>query len=487
MDSSKKFIPQHQKVFNTIADRIRFRKYKYGEKLPAMQALCDEFGVSPITVKTAIKKLREAGMIKTVRGNGAFAVWKRENDYYYSSVPAISRSSVITHSLFSPTPAYEYTMSQLADTFMRNNPHIRVKFVKIRPKGADDPYLQMIAGGDLPNCGEFFWHAVYARLNALYPLEQLEDFQELQSDLLPQAAYPTADGDNNNHIHALYVYLGLPSFYVVNPDLFRRCGMKTPQQNLPVQTFYSFMQRFAEKSGNPAFYAAAINAPESYRNVKFYLEMMGQDVFADNYSANSISCFHRIFGTESAVLALEYLRKMQESGRMLFQQSHEYFALGKVGVLPCGSSWTINLIDMLNPQLEYLALPHLPVGTNNIYRPFHAGFSVGIFRRSITSDAQLAATWEWLRFFFHRRSQYLLSQTLKIPVRKDADSYLQEQRPLTNQLGKQLLANSVPQHDFVGQRQCYSIAGQRIRLFLQSKTSPEKCLREIQDALSYLR
>ncbi len=486
MDSSKKFIPQHQKIFSTIADRIRLRKYKYGERLPPMQSLCGEFGVSPITVKTAIKKLRDADMIKTVRGSGAFVVWKRENDYYCSSTPPAVRKQVITHSLFSPTPAYEYAMSSLADVFMHNNPHIEVRFIKTRPKGAEDPYLQRIASGDLPNCGEFFWHAVYARLNALYPLEQLEEFLELQADLLPQAAYPTTDGDNNNHIHALYVYLGLPSFLMINSELFKKCGMRMPSQNLAMQSFYSFIQCFAEKVRSPALYAAAINAPDGYHNVKIFLELMGQDVFAEDYSANSIECFRRIFGTESALLALWHLRKMQESGQMMLSQSHEYFALGKVGILPSANSWSLNLIDMINPGLEFFSCPHPPLGRNRIYRPFHAGFSVGIFRRSITSDAQLAATWEWMRFLFHKRSQYLLSQTLKVPVRKDADSYLQEQRPLTNQLGKALLANSVPQHDFVGQRQCYSIAGQRIRLFMQSKTSPEKCLREIREALSYL-
>lgn len=488
MSKQKKFVPRHRQIFDLLRERIRTRIWKYGEKLPSMEKLCKEFSVSPITMKTVLRNLRDEHMIRTVRGSGTYVSWKKENDYYANLETASSsnRHQVI-HSLLSPSPAYEYMMNQLADTFMRNNPHISIRFVNIRPEDTADPYLLRIQNGDLPTCGEFYWHSLYAKQNALYPLEKLPDFPELQEELHRHAFYQTADEDQVPHVHALYIYLGIPSFLILNCDLLKQTGFKPPQTSVTWSQINRVVRAFAKSGQKAPFYATALNTPHSYHGVKSYIELMGQDLFNSTYQPDSIESFYDIFNTESALIGLEHLRKLQERGKLLRHRAHEYFALGDVGVLPFASSWTLNLIDMMSPSLNYFAYPHPPVGRNRLYRSFHSGFSVGIFRRGVKSETQLMAAWEWLRFFFHRRSQYLLSQTLKLPVRKGVTPYIQESRPFIDNLTKHLLVNSVPQPDFVGLRQVFTIVGQRIAFLLQGKSSPEKCLTEIKETLNCQR
>ena len=197
------FVPLHRKIAATLAERIRKHEWKYGEKIPSIKSLCEEFGVSSITIKAVLKNLQSNGMIRTVKGSGSFADWTREKDYSLRAINSRQRSGKvqITHSVFSPTPLHKYIVRQLADTFMRNNPGITVNIVDIRPQDTNDPYVEMFLSGNPPTCGEFFWHSLYSKKDALYPLEELPEFDELTRNLLPQAVYPTENSRGEKHIH----------------------------------------------------------------------------------------------------------------------------------------------------------------------------------------------------------------------------------------------------------------------------------------------
>lgn len=57
-----------------VADDVE-RRIKAGEierKLPAERDLADEYGVSYVTVRSAMKLLRERGVIITIHGRGTF-------------------------------------------------------------------------------------------------------------------------------------------------------------------------------------------------------------------------------------------------------------------------------------------------------------------------------------------------------------------------------------------------------------------------------
>jgi GntR family transcriptional regulator len=56
----------------TIRDRILSGKLLPGAKLPSERDLCDQFGVSVITVRTALSKLENEGLILRKAGKGTF-------------------------------------------------------------------------------------------------------------------------------------------------------------------------------------------------------------------------------------------------------------------------------------------------------------------------------------------------------------------------------------------------------------------------------
>lgn len=486
MKQPQPFLPRHRAIYEILRGRIRSRYWKYGEALPSREALCREFAVSAITIRTALRNLQRGGFVHSIRGRGTFACWKKEQEYYLSAAPAAGRRLEITHLLFAPNPACSYLMNMLAEAFMEKNPLVTVKFSEIRPRGMADPWLQLISTGNLPQCGEFFWHAAYAQQDALHPLEQLPDFEELKQELHPGALYPTKDGSGESHIHALYLFFGVPLFMIFNVDHLEHAGMRVPYKPLSWPQIFRISRAMAERKPGAATYAAGLFAPYSYHGVKPFIELFGQDLFNRNIPVTDPDSFAAIFQTESAPAGLELLEKILPRGRTLLHKCDEHFALGEVGFLPLASSWCLNLLEMMNQEQRYFISPIPPVGENRKYRSFHSGFSVGIFRNGIASNEQLLATWEWIRFLFHRRSQYLLSQDFRLPVRNGVESYLQKANPLLYAMARNMLRNSVPQPDFTGMRRAFACTGRRITAFLQGELSAGGCLDAIREELKYL-
>jgi DNA-binding GntR family transcriptional regulator len=54
-----------------LSSQIRDGRYQVGDELPPIAALADEFQVSHMTVKEALRLLRERGVISTSRGTRA--------------------------------------------------------------------------------------------------------------------------------------------------------------------------------------------------------------------------------------------------------------------------------------------------------------------------------------------------------------------------------------------------------------------------------
>lgn len=64
-------------VYDYFYLRFQTRCYQYGDCLPTMEALCREFGVSPQTIKTAFRRLREEGYLTTMRGRPAKVAFRQ--------------------------------------------------------------------------------------------------------------------------------------------------------------------------------------------------------------------------------------------------------------------------------------------------------------------------------------------------------------------------------------------------------------------------
>ena len=65
-------VPLHRQLFLVLHDEIARGALAPGESLPTEQALCDQFGVSRITVRRALADLADAGLIERRQGVGSF-------------------------------------------------------------------------------------------------------------------------------------------------------------------------------------------------------------------------------------------------------------------------------------------------------------------------------------------------------------------------------------------------------------------------------
>ncbi|QPC95747.1 GntR family transcriptional regulator [Mesorhizobium sp. INR15] len=62
----------HETVRQEIMRRVSAGEYDVGEALPSAATLADEFGVSAITIKRALRDLQPAGILRSVPGLGTF-------------------------------------------------------------------------------------------------------------------------------------------------------------------------------------------------------------------------------------------------------------------------------------------------------------------------------------------------------------------------------------------------------------------------------
>lgn len=71
-------VPLYKQIVKSLLDEIEQGVYREGDKLPTEAELMDQFGVSRITVRSAIKELEEAGTVERTRGKGTFVTMSRE-------------------------------------------------------------------------------------------------------------------------------------------------------------------------------------------------------------------------------------------------------------------------------------------------------------------------------------------------------------------------------------------------------------------------
>ncbi|WP_058309068.1 FadR/GntR family transcriptional regulator [Gracilibacillus massiliensis] len=63
-------------VFYQMKRKILDDSWGLGDKIPSEKELCDMFGVSRVSVRSAIQKLRSVGLIDTFQGRGSFVTKK---------------------------------------------------------------------------------------------------------------------------------------------------------------------------------------------------------------------------------------------------------------------------------------------------------------------------------------------------------------------------------------------------------------------------
>lgn len=65
-----------EEVFYQIKKKILNESWGLGDKLPSEKELCEMFGVSRVSVRSAMQKLKSIGLIETYQGRGSFVTKK---------------------------------------------------------------------------------------------------------------------------------------------------------------------------------------------------------------------------------------------------------------------------------------------------------------------------------------------------------------------------------------------------------------------------
>lgn len=65
-------VPAYLRIEAALGDRIAAGVYRPGEQLPPESRLCREFGVSPMTLRRALARLADRGLVSAEQGRGTF-------------------------------------------------------------------------------------------------------------------------------------------------------------------------------------------------------------------------------------------------------------------------------------------------------------------------------------------------------------------------------------------------------------------------------
>ena len=475
MKEKKKFEPRYTAIHDAILHSMREGKWIKGDRLPTEKELCSAYGVSRITVVRALSELEKERLIERRRGSGSYVLWTPDFEYYKLKSPRIIRSGRIriVHSLLGASLQYRFLMKLLAETFMNVNPDVEIEFLYLKPE--KDPYLPRIAKGNLPTCGEFFWHAAYVERDALLPLDTLDGFESVWKNLLPTVP--------EGAVYALPAHIDIPNFLMINMKLVEDAGLHLPKPPRTWHQLFRLQKELSGRLGNSA-HTLGFMLPDSWHNVKSFAELLGQEILSGDPDPYSREIFNQIFFTEGAEKGLRILQNLRDGGGVTFNMPHEHFALGEIAILPFASSWDLDLLQFLNARFPIQCCPIPPVW-KSVYRPFCAWFSLGLFREGIHSIAERNAAWSWLKFLLLPSSQQLSTvRSFHFSVLRDGmRSFSEEEFSEARALADRQIRYAVPQFDFPGIRPAYAEAGVFLREFLLGKYDAEECLQKLRKSI----
>ena len=70
--SPAKLMPKYEQVALLVEQQIDEGRFGPGDRIYSIRQICEEFGVGDVTAKTALRRLSDRGLVRTVAGSGAF-------------------------------------------------------------------------------------------------------------------------------------------------------------------------------------------------------------------------------------------------------------------------------------------------------------------------------------------------------------------------------------------------------------------------------
>jgi DNA-binding GntR family transcriptional regulator len=82
--------PRYAQIFNTLSRRMQAGKYPVDMRLPTESELCEEFNASRFTVREALRRLVEQGMVQRRQGAGSVVVSTTPQAQYVHSLSSLN-------------------------------------------------------------------------------------------------------------------------------------------------------------------------------------------------------------------------------------------------------------------------------------------------------------------------------------------------------------------------------------------------------------
>ncbi|MFG6654309.1 GntR family transcriptional regulator [Scandinavium sp. M-37] len=148
--------PRYRQIADTLRDRVQRGELKPGDALPTESALQEEFAVSRVTVRQALKQLTQEAIIESIQGSGSYVKEERVNyDIYQltSFYEKLADRNVDTHSDVRVFEAIDASHELAATLEVAEGAKIwhvkRVRFIKQKPVTLEETWMPLTLFPDL--------------------------------------------------------------------------------------------------------------------------------------------------------------------------------------------------------------------------------------------------------------------------------------------------------------------------------------------------
>lgn len=148
--------PMYRQIADTLRERVQQGELKPGDALPTESALQDEFAVSRVTVRQALKQLTQEAIIESIQGSGSYVKEERVNyDIYQltSFYEKLADRHVETHSdvqVFEAIGANSELAAKLEVALGDKIWHVkRLRFIKQKPMTLEETWMPLALFPDL--------------------------------------------------------------------------------------------------------------------------------------------------------------------------------------------------------------------------------------------------------------------------------------------------------------------------------------------------
>lgn len=148
--------PMYRQIADTLRERVQRGELKPGDALPTESALQEEFAVSRVTVRQALKQLTQEAIIESIQGSGSYVKAERVNyDIYQltSFYEKLADRNVETHSdvrVFEAIDACQEMAEKLQIVMGDKIWHVkRVRFIQQKPVTLEETWMPLALFPDL--------------------------------------------------------------------------------------------------------------------------------------------------------------------------------------------------------------------------------------------------------------------------------------------------------------------------------------------------